>query len=307
MPPILNRMPRLLPHLHPTRQTRRHNTMIEQWQKYLDLEPIRRLKNEGRELLGQPIILTEKRDGENVSLWLNENLEPHISSHNLIDASPDIITRFKTTPDYTKAVQLLKDETDFQNHFILYGELLKTVSPTRIEPKRKHVHWILFDIYDLTQKKYLSYNAIYQKAYHYKIPVVRQIDYFIAANMEELDFTIQQTLKWCKRHRREGIVGKDYINQTFFKEKIDLPDKPKLPHKQQLPQYPLMPQERIIRALQHAYDEIGEANWKNVKVAMPIVAKHFNAEAREHCFSVPRQIYQIYLNTPIEQIRGITQ
>jgi hypothetical protein len=88
----------------------------------------------------------------------------------LVDASQDIITRFKATPEYEKAVQLLKDETDYQNHFILYGELLKTVSPTRIEPKRKKVHWVLFDIYDLAQNKYLSYSAIHQKAYHYSTP-----------------------------------------------------------------------------------------------------------------------------------------
>ena len=39
------------------------------WRKYYDLEPIRRLRNEGRELIGQFIDFTEKRDGENVSLW----------------------------------------------------------------------------------------------------------------------------------------------------------------------------------------------------------------------------------------------
>lgn len=41
------------------------------WKRYSDLEPIRRLRNEGRELYGQRVLLTEKRDGENVSLWLD--------------------------------------------------------------------------------------------------------------------------------------------------------------------------------------------------------------------------------------------
>jgi hypothetical protein len=47
------------------------------WIKYTDLEPFRRLKEEGRELLGKEIFITEKRDGSNISIWLDEKLEPH--------------------------------------------------------------------------------------------------------------------------------------------------------------------------------------------------------------------------------------
>ena len=44
------------------------------WRSYGRLDSIRRLRNEGRELLGQRIIVTEKRDGENVSLhWDKDN------------------------------------------------------------------------------------------------------------------------------------------------------------------------------------------------------------------------------------------
>jgi hypothetical protein len=273
------------------------------WKRYLDLEPIRRLKCEGRELIGKEIYIQEKRDGENVSIWLNDKLEPHVSSHNLVDASAGIINRFKATPEYAKAVQLLTDETDYQNHLILYGELLKTTSPTRIEPKRKHTHWILFDIYDLAQNKYLSYNAVYQKAYHYKIPVVRVLEFCRPTSTEELEAIVKLHLKWCKRHRREGIVGKDYANQLFFKEKIDLPDMPKLAREHRL-QLPVMPQERILRALQHAYDEVGKENWVNKSVAMPVVAKHIGLEAQEHNYSAPRNCYWFYINTPLEKIIG---
>ena len=31
------------------------------WQHYTDLEPIRRLREEGRELIGKEILITEKR------------------------------------------------------------------------------------------------------------------------------------------------------------------------------------------------------------------------------------------------------
>jgi hypothetical protein len=274
----------------------------ENWCSYKDLEPIRRLRNEGRELLGKTITLTEKRDGENVSVWLNPKGEIGISSHNLCEASSDIVNRFKATNEYSKTKLLLQTELGFHHEYILYGELLKEVGPTRIEPKHKKIQWIIFDVWDCELKRYISYTQLYQLAFHYKIPVVKVVDFFIPTSEEELNAKIATLMKWCRKHRREGIVGKDYENQVFFKEKIDLPKLPKLPRDPQV-QLPSMTQEKIIRALQHAFDEVGEANWKNTKIAMPIVAKHFEIEAKEHNFNTPRNMYQLWINTPIEQLK----
>ena len=80
----------------------------EIWCKYYELEPIRRLRNEGRELIGKTLTLTEKRDGENVSVWLDEKGEVKFSSHNLCEASEDIVNRFKVTAEYHKTELLLK-------------------------------------------------------------------------------------------------------------------------------------------------------------------------------------------------------
>ena len=157
------------------------------WQHYYELEAIHRMRNEGRELIGEYVVVTEKRDGENVSLSLTEKLEPLISSHNQEIADPHIARRFIDTPEYHKAVELLDDELNFDNHFILFGELMIKVCPTRIERNKKHLHWILFDIYDKATGKYLSYNAIYQKAYHYHIPIVKQLDAFMPKNMDEIN------------------------------------------------------------------------------------------------------------------------
>jgi hypothetical protein len=273
----------------------------ERWRKYYELEPIRRLRNEGRELIGKNITLTEKRDGENVSIWLDQNNQVCISSHNLIQASDDIINRFKSTNEYAKAVLLLKSELDYHKTYVLYGELLKEVGPTRIEPKKKKVQWVLFDAWNYEEKRYVSYTQLYQLAYHYKLPIVRCVDFYVPTSEVDLNGKIGSLMKWCKRHRREGIVGKDYDNQVFFKEKIDLPKLPKVPRQPTI-ELPLMPQEKIIRALQHAYDEVGAENWKTVKIAMPIVAKHFQVEAKEHNYRTPNNIYWYYVNTPVEQI-----
>lgn len=272
------------------------------WHKYTDLEPVRRLRNEGRELLGNRVLFTEKRDGENVALWLNEDKDVVISSRKQECAESDICSRMKATPEYPKVVELLND--GYNNDIVVYGELLKTISPTRIEPRRKHIHWILFDVWDNDSERYMPYNWVYQLGYHYKIPTVRIVDDFIPMSEGELLGRIALALKWCKRHRREGIVGKDYSNQTFFKEKIDLPKRPKIKQPQNKPTYPPMPEEKIIRALQHAYDEVGEENWKNVKIAMPVVARHISAEAEEHNYDKPRNMYSYYINIPLETIKA---
>lgn len=277
----------------------------KQWQRYMELEPIKRLDNEGRELLGKEICITIKRDGENVSPWLDETDQTHISSHNNEVADDNIQSRFKLTPEYSKAVELLLDEKNtWHNDCILYGELLKEISPTRIEPKRKKTHWILFDIYSKTQGKYMDYVLIYQKAYHFKIPIVGLLDVIAPKSLDELNEKIEGYKKWCKKHKREGIVGKCYNSGIFFKEKIDLPKRPKLekPQKSDII-YPPMPEEKILRALQHAFDEVGESNWKIVKIAMPVVARHIATEAQEHYYSTPQNFYRWYTDTPIEKIK----
>ena len=279
-----------------------------QWKTYIDLDPIKRLKYEGRELLGKEVFITVKRDGENISAWLDDNKNVRISSHRLVDAASDIVSRFKKTPEYNKVVDLLTTELErYDTRLILYGELLLTVSPTRIEPKRKNIHWVLFDIYDCDSNRYIGYDRVYQYGYDYKIPVVELLEATSPSRLDELIATANKHLDWCKRHRREGIVGKCYSEQVFFKEKINLPKRPKIDKPQRADiNYPPMPEEKIIRALQHAYDELGSDDlWKDKAKAMPLVAKHISTEAREHYYAAPQNLYGIYINTPIEQIRVV--
>ena len=189
--------------------------MVE-WKRYRELEPIKRLDYEGRELLGKEIYITVKRDGENISLWLDDTDQVHISSHNNEVADSDIQSRMKATPEYKKAVELLLDEKNtWHTDCILYGELLKTISPTRIERKRKRIHWILFDIYSKTDGKYLDYTLIYQKAYHFKIPIVGLLDVIAPKSLEELEEKVVGYKKWCKKHHREGVVLKVYNDGTM--------------------------------------------------------------------------------------------
>ena len=95
----------------------------------------------------------------------------------------------------------------------------------------------------------------------------------------------------------------EYI-QIYAKEKVDLPKKPKLekPQKSEI-NYPTMPDDKILRALQHSYDELGDENYRNKSIAMPVIARHIATEAQEHYYSVPKSFYNWYINTPIDQVR----
>ena len=293
------------------------------WRSYGRLERLRSLPNEGRELLGVKITFTEKRDGENISVFLKEAVEQpsvQISSHNLEDASSDIKARLLQTPEWMKIDTLLRTEsTQYEKHYILFGELIKVgASPTRIEPAHKRPHWILFDAWD--GSRFLNYSQLYQLGYHYKIPIVKALSIGVFLSLEDLHAEIKKQLLWCRRHHREGIVGKTYGgNQIFFKEKIDLPEIPRNIRPVQVnPVYPPMPQERVLRALQHALDEMidakglstieyaaVEAGWKDKAVVMPLIVKHLNVEAREHNFAMPKRPFEIYLVTPLEKIRNV--
>ena len=279
------------------------------WRRYYDLEPYRRLRNEGRELLGEEIYLTEKRDGENISTWLDDKEDVRISSHNLEDASEDIKQRLKLTPEWPKICDLLGTELHSYGHrYILYGELMKKVSPTRIEREKKHTHWILFDIWD--GEKWIPYNRVYQYGYQWKIPVVEVIDVVTPSTMEDLQSIKEKFLKWARRHRREGFVAKIYYpkrgEQLMFKERVDLPPRIKpLSENKTVNIYPPMPEDRILRALQHAFDEVGEENWHDRSKAMPSIARHISTEAREHNYNTPaKSLYQIYLDTSVEKLKA---
>lgn len=104
------------------------------WHEYGRFSRYAGLRNDGRELLGKEVILTEKRDGENVSLWFDsKNLTINISSHNMQEADESIQSRTKAVPEYSKILDLLTTErTQYNKDYVVYGELLKTVGPTSI-------------------------------------------------------------------------------------------------------------------------------------------------------------------------------
>jgi len=287
------------------------------WNKYTRPSSVRNLRYEGRELLGKTLHITVKRDGENVSPWLNVEGEVIVGSRNHPVAASDIQHRMKLTPEWGKIQDMLKSEfEEYGSRLLPYGELLKPVSPTRIEPRRKHIHWIMFDIWDMDNERWIGYNRMYQYGQKYGIPVVELIEIAKCNTMEELQVMIDENLKWARKHHREGFVIKcknaygkelhDIHPWVRVKCKIDLPKKVKLrKSKENQSHYPPMPDEKILSAIRQAYDTLEDKDeWRNVSIAMPLVARYISTEAREHNYNVPRNMFYIYENTSVEDLEG---
>jgi len=287
------------------------------YRKYHSLDPVRRLHWNGRELLGKRCYITVKRDGEcvcgyeDIGFYTEDNpdgvIYPEIGSRKQAVAASDIMNRMKGTPEYVKLCDLLKTEReDYGEVYVCYGELQKHVSPTRVEMPKKNLHWVMFDIWDVKNDRYLGYNKIFQLGKKYRIPVVKLLEIATCNTLEEITTMIDEHLVWAKRHKREGIVGKIYSGtpQIMFKEKIDLPKKIKIRSStENRPLLPPMPEDKVIRAMQHAFDEVGEENWNDVSQAMPCFARHVATEAEEHYYQRPKNIYSIYMTTDIEKLK----
>jgi hypothetical protein len=275
--------------------------VIEKWKRYRDFGRLAQLKNAGRELVGRTIYWTEKRDGSNISFWLNGEGAICVSSHNMeVPTDESLLNCVKATAEFSKIAEILEEHPAC----IIYCELIRAgLGPTRTEPKHKIPRLILLDIFATESQTYLTYNYVHQVAHKYRFPIVKLLDMTQPSTLEELYETRDGLLKWCKRHRREGVVGKCWYStdtgyeSVFFKEKIDLPNIGRIPKdKPTGPKLPPMPTDKIRSAIDQAREECERAgnDFRNPKYGMPLVATHLNVQAAEHSYAVPGNFFGLY-------------
>lgn len=268
---------------------------MTEWMRYPHFGRIMQLKDNGRELIGEMIFWTVKRDGSNITISYDDNHNVRISSHNIEYAQADLTALTLATKQYKKALAMLDDEP---THLFYYELIPIGSTPTRIEPSHKIPQLILLDIHD--GQRWLSYNYCHQVAYHHKIPIVPLIDAMVYNSLNDLFDHRDEMMKWCKRHRREGVVGKAYYSnpQYFVKEKIDLPKLQKIEREpvDGRPELPPMPLDKLMNAIEQAEYDVTHngGNFTQPKDAMPVVARYVSTQAREHFYSPPRDIFMYY-------------
>ena len=267
--------------------------------KYPKLKYLHESPYGGRELLGKLIFFEEKRDGSNIRCFLDEHNKIHFGSRNLLTASEDLLRSIYNTGYLNTLENALWVEKHQWNHdLIIFFELLqKGISPTRVEKHEKD-DLVVFDIFDINGG-WWNYSRVYQFCYQWGLPVVKLWAVTSHSTIERLESQIEKMLNRAKEEGREGVVFKTYGREEslFFKVRIDVPDfkEVEVNIEKEPPQYPELPKAEIMNEIQKVLEELGPEQFKDKKVAMPLIAQYVSAECKARYCSVPKKLYSYYL------------
>jgi len=272
---------------------------IEEVIKYPKLGYLRESPYNGKELLGKLIFWEEKRDGSNIRCFIDENDNLQFGSRNKIPASDDLIKSIKNTEyDSILRTALYTEKYQWNHDIIIFFELLqKGKSPSRIEYHGKD-DIAVFDIYDINEG-WWNYTRIYQFCYQWKLPVVKLWAVSSHSTIEKLEKQIEKMLDRAKKENREGVVFKSYESGKayFFKDRLDvLHEKDiEIDIDKDISKYPELPRAEVMNEIQKVLDEIGLEQFRDKKIAMPLIAQYVAAEAKARMCSVPKGLYSYYL------------
>ncbi len=273
---------------------------------YPDMGRISTLYNSPQILLGEELYWTEKRDGSQLRIAHREGVI-QIGSHNMENASEQFQNYLKQTEQYPALEELLKDtnghaENPLANFDIgatIFGELLsKGKSPARFEYHDKY-EFILFDIWSEKDQRFLPYNAVYAYAQHYGLPIVEAFAMTRHTTLESLYSYRDEMLILCKEKSREGVVIKDYSNQVFVKEKLDMPKIERVKIEQGTPVLPKLPESDVMGAIAKVHTDIG-VDFIDKTKAMPMIARYVAREMEIHKCSKPIKNLFFYYQQYIE-------
>jgi hypothetical protein len=276
--------------------------------KYPEMNRITLLYPSPQILLGEEIYWTEKRDGSQLRIAYDG--EVRIATHHQDDASEQFKNYFMGTEQAPNVIEFLKDTNGFGNNptadfnfgAVAFGELLvKGKSPARFEMHDRH-EFVLFDIWSNKDQRFLSYNAMYQQAFHYNIPVVECWAMTQHRDLDSLFEYRDKIMEIAKEKKREGAVLKCYANQTFAKEKLDTPKIPLVHIEEGNPQLPFLPDSEVLGAIAKANADLGEAFRDKVK-AMPLIAQYVAEEQKKHFCSKPKKSLFAYYTEYCEGLK----
>jgi len=267
--------------------------------KYPKLKYLHESPYEGRELLGKLIYWEEKRDGSNCRCFLDDKNNIQFGSRNLIPPSQDILASIINS-GYMKplANALYVEKYQWNHNIIIFFELLqKGISPTRTE-KHERDELVIFDIYD-TNSGWWNYSRVYQFCYQWNLPIVKLWAVTSHSAIEQLKRQVEKMLNRAKKEKREGVVFKTYGGErsVFFKARLDVPNlrDVEVEIERESPQYPELPRAEIMNEIQKVLEELGPEQFKDKKVAMPLIAQYVSAECKARYYSVPKKLYSYYL------------
>lgn len=164
------------------------------------------------------VVITEKLDGANAGIFRKDGETFPQKKGNKMDMSHPQFTFFKNQWMYENMHKIEK----LPDNIVVYGELLRCVHTVKYE---NLPDWFLvFDIYDLEQERYLSWSeitAICEKAGLHTVPLIYE------GKMKKKDLTIPERSHFggfCEgvvvKNNKHQVRGK-YVKPDFVKAVCD--------------------------------------------------------------------------------------
>jgi hypothetical protein len=265
--------------------------------KYPHLDHLDRLDPGPQILLGCEIYWTLKEDGSNIGIALVDG-KPEIRSRNCDRAQADVYANMMQSDQWSAILDLLNSAASWNTEYVLFGELCqKGKSPTRCKT-HETTHFVAFDLWNEREQGFVSYTRLHQECFHAGVPVVDLLGTSKSTTLDELYAFKDQMLEICKQRGDEGTVGKTYVDgaQVYFKSKLDTPKLEKIPRELRdgKIQLPPLPDSEVYGAIEKARVDLGDADFRNIKLAMPLIAQYVSVEGKGHCCSIPRNLYSYY-------------
>lgn len=270
--------------------------------KYPHFGRINQLRPNPEIALGHYIFWTVKEDGSNAGVYVDKYHIPKVRSRN-VDVANFCEDVMKLDCFHAIVDMINHYKENYGSEYMVFGEFLNSKdrrSPTGLK-KYDMPSFIVFDIYDLKNKKFLPFFTMSTMCGSFGIPIVKLVGVCCCSTMEELyayrDKMLEATVG------EEGVVGKIYekvhpvIEDEYliFKEKHFIPkpivDPFESSGKVSLPQ---LPQPEVEACLYKIRDRLTPLEFATMKIVMPAFAKEVSLECEQQNCSNKLNLGNLY-------------
>lgn len=266
-----------------------------QWHKYKTLDAWRRHNGRFKHtVVGSTVYWERKRDGHNMSLLFHKGF-PMVYTH-YQKAKTDVETEVKQLlkPYMEKLKEMLGER------YILYFELVrKGKSPAQFEFNAKS-HIKSFDIYDTIDDEYISPDKKYKIFRKYHIPHTYYYTKTKHENIEDFESMIDKMIDISYERDWEGFVAKWVYKDVLYAIKVKTEHKyPKVPRVEKpkkVDNRPTLERSEVRGAIDNVFYELSTEDFKNPKIAMPLIARGVSREEKKHGKKNRINLYAEYLS-----------
>jgi len=264
--------------------------------KYPRLDRIIRVQPYPEVLIDKLIYWQEKRCGSNIGIRLVSDDRLEIRTRKQESAHPDFVEAFNRTGRVDNIRAMMKSFPK-PHEVVVFAELLREGrSPSRVELHERD-DCVVFDIFT-REEGFLEYPRVVCKCNVFGIPVVRCYAETRHTSLSEILEFRDRMVALAEENGREGVVGKTWFDGQciFFKEKIDMP---KLERESKPPSewsfLPVLPDSEVMGAIEKVRESIGDEQFNDKTIAMPLIAKYVKEECEKHKYRAPKKLFRYYI------------